>query len=88
MSLLVRQQEESLTRRKKNKKKTGIIVIEKEAKGVKRMYVPVIAGCSDGQFVPFFEEHISKSTKLRTDGWSGYSLFNKRILKSCARNEQ
>jgi len=77
---VVGQQEEGVVGRKNDKKKTVIIAIEKEAKGVKRMYARVIEACSNDQFTPFFKEHISKNAKLRTDGWSGYSPFKKEYL--------
>jgi hypothetical protein len=39
------------------------------------MYACVIEDCSNAEFKPFFEEHISKAAKVRTDGWAGYKPF-------------
>jgi len=74
---VVGQQEEGVVGRKNDKKKTVIIAIQKEAKGVKRMYARVIGNCSNAKFKPFFEEHISKNAQIKTDGWSGYTPFKK-----------
>ena len=74
---VVGQQEEGVVGRKNDKKKTVIIAIQKEAKGVKRMYARVIGNCSNAKFKPFFGEHISKNAQIKTDGWSGYTPFKK-----------
>ena len=73
----VEQQEEGIVVRKNEKKKTVIIANERKEKSVKRMYVRVTENCSNAEFKPFFEENISKKTKLRTDGWSSFKPLNK-----------
>lgn len=39
------------------------------------MYVRVIEDGSSRSIKPFFEDHISQQSKIKTDEWKGYSPF-------------
>lgn len=66
--------QESGTRGRGNKKKRlAVFAIEKEGKGISRMYGREIDRSSSAEFKPFFDTHISAEAKIRTDQWTGYT---------------
>lgn len=73
--MVVGQQEEGVVGRANKKKKLVIVGIEKQGKGVTRMYAKVITNGSEESFKPFFTECIDKQAEIRTDGWSTYQTF-------------
>ena len=46
--------------------------IEMKKKGIVRCHALQISDCGTKQLKPFFEKHISKEAKVRTDKWRGY----------------
>lgn len=46
--------------------------IEMKNKGIYRCHAVHITDCGTKQLKPFFEKHVSKEAKIRTDKWSGY----------------
>jgi len=73
--MVVGQQEEDVVGRANKKKKLVIVGIEKQGKGVSRMYAKVISNANEESFKPFFADYIDKEAKIRTDGWSTYQTF-------------
>jgi len=59
--------------RSKGNKRLVIVAIEKVKDGVGRAYAQVIENASAEEFTPFFKSYISKTAKVITDGWPGYS---------------
>ena len=72
---VVGQQEEGTKGRQNEDKKLVLVAIEREGKGIKRMYARVIEDGSNASMKPFFEDHISPQAKITTDEWKGYSPF-------------
>jgi transposase-like protein len=64
--------EEGKIGRSKGKKKQVVMGIEMKNKGIYRCYALQIENCGTKQLKPFFEKHISKEAKVRTDKWRGY----------------
>ncbi len=64
--------EEGKVGRSKGKKKQVVMGIEMQKKGIVRCYATQIKNCGTKQLKPFFEKHISKEAKIRTDQWRGY----------------
>lgn len=64
--------EEQKQGRSHGEKKFVIIALEIVREGVGRAYAQVIEDFSSKSFKPFFEKHISKQAKIKTDKWTGY----------------
>jgi hypothetical protein len=58
-------------------KKLVVIALEKLSDGVGRAYAQIIEHASAKEFKGFFDKHISKSAKIITDEWKGYSPLKK-----------
>ena len=70
-------QEEAGTRGRQNKdKKLVVVAIERESKGIGRMYARVIKDGSHASLKPFFADHISPKATIKTDEWKGYGPFS------------
>ena len=70
--LAIGQYEEGEKGRSAGEKKLVIIAIERVKDGIGRAYAKVIEDYSSDSFKPFFEKHIDKQAKVRTDKWRGY----------------
>ena len=65
--------QESGTRGRKNdKKRLSVFAIEKNGKGISRMYGKEISKSSSSEFRRFFDDHISPEAMIRTDKCTGY----------------
>lgn len=64
--------EEGKIGRSKGKKKQVVMGIEMKNKGIYRCYALQIENAGTKQLKPFFEKHIDKEAKVRTDKWRGY----------------
>ncbi len=82
---VVGQQEEDVVGRANKKKKLVIVGIEKQGKGVSRMYVKVVPGASEESFKPFFIDYIDKRRKLGQMDGQRIKLFWKIIPTSNRR---
>lgn len=69
--------EERKRGRSHGKKKLVVIALEIVKDGVGRAYAQVIENASSQSFKPFFEKHIDRSTKIKTDEWTGYIPLKK-----------
>lgn len=58
-------------------KKLVVLALEKLPDGVGRAYAQIIENASAKEFKVFFNKHISKSAKIITDEWRGYSPLSK-----------
>lgn len=63
--------------RSKGKKMQVVMGIEMKNKGIARCYALKISNGGTRQLKPFFEKHISKEAKVRTDKWRGYGPLKK-----------
>ena len=73
--------EEQKRGRSKGNKRLVIVAIEKVKDGVGRAYAQVIENASAEEFTPFFTSYISKTAKVITDGWPGYSPLKKEYTE-------
>lgn len=73
--------EEHKRGRSKGDKRLVIVAIEKVKDGVGRAYAQVIEHASAEEFTPFFTSYISKTAKVITDGWPGYSPLKKEYTE-------
>jgi transposase-like protein len=64
--------EEGKVGRSKGKKRQVVMGIEMKNKGIVRCHAVSITDCGTKQLKPFFEKHIAKEAKVRTDKWRGY----------------
>lgn len=65
-------QDDKAIGRNEGKKKIVVVAIEKNGRGVSRMYGRVIQTASRENLSGFMKDHISKEAEVRTDKWSGY----------------
>ncbi len=65
--------EEGKVGRSKGKKKQVVMGIEMKNKGIVRCHALAVSDCGTKQLKPFFDKHIDKEAKIRTDKWRGYS---------------
>lgn len=65
-------QDDKVIGRNEGKKKIVVVAIEKNGRGVSRMYGRVIHTASRENLSGFMKDHISKEAEVRTDKWSGY----------------
>ncbi len=66
-------QEEGVVGRKNGKKKLVVFAIERNGKGVSRMYGKVIKQSSSKELGEFMKMTIETSAQIKTDKWRGYS---------------
>lgn len=64
--------EEGKAGRSKNKKKQVVMGIEMKNKGIVRCHALQITDCGTKQLKSFFEKHIAKDAKIRTDKWGDF----------------
>jgi hypothetical protein len=69
--------EETKRGRSLGSKKLVVLALEKLPDGVGRAYAQIIENASAKEFKVFFDKHISKSAKIITDEWRGYSPLKK-----------
>jgi hypothetical protein len=69
---VIGQAEEGRPGRSDGEKRKVIIGVEMVKDGIGRAYAKVIDDFSSESFKPFFESHIAKNAKVRTDKWRGY----------------
>ena len=65
-------QDDGIIGRKGGSKKIVVLGIEKQGKGVSRMYAKVIGSASKRNLKEFMQHHIKKEALVRTDKWAGY----------------
>lgn len=70
--LAIGQAEEGEVGRSAGEKKLVIMAVERVKSGIGRVYAQAIKDYSSDSFKPFFEKHIAKDAKVRTDKWRGY----------------
>lgn len=70
-------QDEDVTGRQPGKKKLVAIAIEKQGKGISRMYARVIPEASYEHLSEFMGDHIDSKAQVRTDKWAAYSSLAK-----------
>jgi len=63
--------------RSKSSKKLVVIGIERNNKGILKAYAKQIDNAGVKQLKPFFEDHICKHAKIKTDKWRSYSSLKK-----------
>jgi len=64
--------------RNKGKKRLVVVALEKVNGGVGRAYAQIIEHASAKEFMPFFNDHISKDANVLTDEWTGYIPLKKQ----------
>ena len=64
--------------RSKGTKKLVVIGLERNAKGITKAYARQIENAGVKQLTPFFQDHIDKSAKIKTDGWRSYTSLKKK----------
>jgi hypothetical protein len=69
---VIGEQETGVRGRKNNKKKLVVFAIEREGKGISRMYGKVISNSSSKELGAFMRATIDTSAKIKTDKWPGY----------------
>lgn len=70
-------QEEGVVGRKNGKKKLVVFAIERNGKGVSRMYGKVIKQSSSKELGEFMKSTIDINAQIKTDKWRGYSPLAK-----------
>ncbi|HBH07640.1 MAG TPA: IS1595 family transposase [Flavobacteriales bacterium] len=68
---VVGKQEEGTKGHQNEDKKLVVVAIEREGKGINRMYARVIEDGSHASLKPFFEDHIDPGAKVSTNEWKG-----------------
>ncbi len=68
-------QEESTKGRQNGDKKLVVVAIEREGRGIGRVYACVIKDGSNKSLRPFFADHIDPKAIVKTDQWKGYRPF-------------
>ncbi len=68
-------QEESTKGRQNGDKKLVVVAIEREGRGIGRVYARVIKDGSNKSLRPFFADHIDPKAIVKTDEWKGYRPF-------------
>jgi len=67
--------------RSKGTKKLVVIGIERSNKGILKAYARQIDNAGVKQLKPFFEDHICKQAKIKTDKWRSYTSLKKDYKK-------
>jgi len=70
-------QDDTAIGRNEGKKRLVVIAIEKDGRGVSRMYGRVIPTASRKNLSSFMKDHIAKDAQVRTDKWAGYKGLEK-----------
>lgn len=70
-------QDDQAIGRNEGRKKTVVISIEKQGKGVSRMYARVIGTASKENLTGLMKDHIKPEANVRTDKWAGYKGLEK-----------
>ncbi len=70
-------QDDQAIGRQQGSKKIVVVGIEKQGKGVSRMYARVIETASKKNLKEFMEDHIKPEANVRTDKWTGYKGLEK-----------
>lgn len=73
--------EEGKVGRSKGKKKTVVMGIQMKKKGIVQCQAMHISDCGSKQLKPFFNKHISKEARVRTDKWRGYAALKKEYVE-------
>lgn len=71
--------EEGKVGRSKGNKRPVVMGIQMQKKGIVRCHATQVSDCGTKQLKPFFEKHISKEAKIRTDLWRGYTPLIKEF---------
>ena len=74
-------QDDQATGRNEGKKKIVVLAIERQGKGIARMYGRVIEAASKKNLKKFMADHIDKDAQVRTDGWTGYKGLESEFPK-------
>ena len=74
-------QDDTAVGRNEGKKRILAVAIEKNGKGVSRMYGQVIPTASRKNLKQFMESHISPQAEVKTDKWTGYKGLEKDFPK-------
>lgn len=77
----VGEQDDNSIGRNEGNKKIVVVAIERQGKGVSRMYGRVIETASKVNLKKFMQEHISTEADVRTDKWAGYKGLETEFLK-------
>lgn len=77
---VVGQQEEGVVGRKNGKKKLVVFAIERNGKGVSRLYGKVINHSSAKELGAFMKSSIELDAEIKTDEWSGYKPLKKDFV--------
>ena len=67
--------------RSKSSKKLVVVGIERNNKGILKAYARQIDNAGVKQLKPFFEDHICKQAKIKTDKWRSYTSLKKDYKK-------
>ena len=70
-------QEEGVVGRKNNKKKLVVFAIERQGKGISRLYGKVIKCSSAKELGAFMKTTIEPKSQVKTDAWTGYKPLKK-----------
>jgi predicted RNA-binding Zn-ribbon protein involved in translation (DUF1610 family) len=73
-------QEEGVVGRKNDKKKIVVFAIERQGKGIGRLYGKVIKHSSAKELGAFMKETIEPEAQIKTDVWSGYKPMKKDFV--------
>jgi len=72
-------QEEGTKGRKNNKKKLVVFAVERNGKGISRMYGKVIKQSNSKELGTFLESVLEKDASIKTDKWRGYQPLRKEF---------
>ena len=64
--------------RSKGNKKLVVIGIQRSGKGISKAYARQIENAGVKELRPFFEDHISRSAEIKTDGWRSYKSLKSK----------
>jgi predicted RNA-binding Zn-ribbon protein involved in translation (DUF1610 family) len=70
-------QEEGVVGRKNNKKRIVVFAIERQSKGISRLYGKVIKHSSANELGAFMKTNIESNAHIKTDVWTGYKPLKK-----------
>jgi len=72
-------QDDQAIGRNEGRKKIVVVSIEKQGKGISRMYARVIKTASKENLQGFMKDHIKPEANVRTDRWAGYKGLEKEF---------
>lgn len=70
--------EEGKAGRGNETKQQIVMAIQTDAFGIHRCYAKVIPSAHSAELQVFFDKHIAKDARIRTDGWKGYTPLKER----------